>query len=242
MKIVADLHVHTISSGHAYSTAQEILSSAKAKGLQMVAITDHGPSMPGAPHIYHFGNLRVIPEQWEGVQILKGVEANISDFAGSLDLPDNYLRNLDWVLGGFHTYCYPGGTIEQNTQAAINALHHPLLDVLVHPGNPEFPINPVPVLEAAREMGKVVEINNSSLVGSRKGSKPNCLLIAQLVAQRGDQIIIGSDCHWAPDVGRCEEAIQMCLQCGIAPEQIINISWEALSAYLERRRVERHQG
>lgn len=239
MNIIADLHVHTISSGHAYSTVQEIVLSAKEKGLRMVAITDHGPSMPGAPHLYHFGNMRVIPNEWQGVHILKGVEANIIDYEGNLDVPEDYLRKLDWVMGGFHTFCYPGGNLEQNTQAMIKALQNPFLDVLVHPGNPEFPIDPEPVLEAARQVGKVIEVNNSSLLGSRKGSKPNCLLIAKLVAQRGDKIIIGSDCHWAPEVGRCQEAIEMCQQCGVAPEQIINSSWELLTSYLEERRAKR---
>jgi len=47
IKLVADLHVHTISSGHAYSTVAEIIEAAAQKGLEAVALTDHGPAMPG---------------------------------------------------------------------------------------------------------------------------------------------------------------------------------------------------
>ena len=55
MNLIADMHCHTVASGHAYSTVQEIAREASNKGLEMVAITDHGPSMPGGPHCYHLG-------------------------------------------------------------------------------------------------------------------------------------------------------------------------------------------
>jgi len=55
MKLVADLHVHTVSSGHAYSTIEEYAARAKKIGLKGVAITDHGPAMPGAPHSHPLG-------------------------------------------------------------------------------------------------------------------------------------------------------------------------------------------
>ncbi|MHB8170240.1 MAG: phosphatase [Thermincolia bacterium] len=235
MKLVADLHVHTIASGHAYSTIEEILNAAADKGLEIVGISDHGPSMPGGPDLYHFGNLRVLPEEWKGVRLLKGVEANIIDHTGKLDMPNTYLKKLDYALAGIHTICYPGGTREQNTRAMIRAMEHPLIDVIVHPGNPEFPIDPEEVLEATMRLGKVIEINNSSLCGSRRGSEKNCTLIAQLVAQMGARIIIGSDSHFSPDVGRFEEALAMCQEAGVKEEQIINSSLERFWGYLDRR-------
>ena len=56
MKLKIDLHSHTVSSGHAYSTLLENLRAAKEKGLEALAMTDHGPNMPGGPHLYHFYN------------------------------------------------------------------------------------------------------------------------------------------------------------------------------------------
>ena len=50
MKIKADLHTHTLSSGHAYSTIDEMAKGAQKRGLNLIAITDHGPAMPGASH------------------------------------------------------------------------------------------------------------------------------------------------------------------------------------------------
>ncbi|GFP38274.1 putative hydrolase, partial [Candidatus Hakubella thermalkaliphila] len=97
MRILADLHVHTLASGHAYSTIEEIAAAAAAKQLEVVAITDHGPAMPGGPHEYYFGNLWVLPAEVGGVTILRGAEVNILEEHGRLDLPEVLLKQLDIV-------------------------------------------------------------------------------------------------------------------------------------------------
>ena len=83
MDLKIDLHTHTIASGHAYSTLLENLQEAKGKGLKMLAITDHGPQLAGGPQLFYFGNLRVLPREYLGVELLRGVEANILDSNGS---------------------------------------------------------------------------------------------------------------------------------------------------------------
>lgn len=60
-RVVADLHCHTIASTHAYSTVTELAKAASERGLLAIACTDHGPAAPDSPHIWHFGNLDVLP-------------------------------------------------------------------------------------------------------------------------------------------------------------------------------------
>ena len=54
MKILTDLHTHTLASTHAYSTLKENIDMAKQMGLEAIAVTDHGISMEDAPHLWHF--------------------------------------------------------------------------------------------------------------------------------------------------------------------------------------------
>ena len=77
MKIAIDTHSHTIASGHAYCTIRDMASAAAKKGLQGLAITEHAPTMPGTCHPFYFSNLKVIPRQMSGVEMLFGVELNI---------------------------------------------------------------------------------------------------------------------------------------------------------------------
>ena len=103
MRLLADLHTHTIASGHAYSTVTENARAARAHGLELIAICDHGPGVPQGAHPWYFWNLKVIPSVLDGVRILKGCEANVSpDTDNGIDLPDQVLDLLDFVAVGFH--------------------------------------------------------------------------------------------------------------------------------------------
>lgn len=142
MRFEADLHIHTIASGHAFSTVKEVAEAAAVRGLKLVGITDHGLNMPGGPHEYYFCQLLGLPGVIAGVEILRGVEANIIDAVGNLDLPERLLSKLDLVLAGFHESCgYDSGSVEANTRAMIGAIRNPYVHIICHPGNPAFPVD-----------------------------------------------------------------------------------------------------
>ena len=41
MEFTLDLHTHTVASGNAYSTVQEMAKAAADKGLKLLCITEH---------------------------------------------------------------------------------------------------------------------------------------------------------------------------------------------------------
>ncbi len=81
-KYKLDMHIHSVSSGHAYSTITENARYAAQIGMEAIGITDHAPMMPGSCGHIHFLNLKVLPEYIEGVRVYKGIELNITDSAG----------------------------------------------------------------------------------------------------------------------------------------------------------------
>lgn len=235
MRLLVDTHCHTLASGHAYSTVKEIADAAGEKGMKMVAITDHGPSMPGGPHIYHFGNLRVLPEYISGVRILRGVEANMISYDGHLDMPEMYLGRLDIVIAGFHDICLVPGSVEENTRAVIAAMHNPLVDIVAHPGNPQFPINIEKVVDCAIETGTLIEINNSSFGNARKGSSENCNLIAAQAKRKGALLTTGSDSHFCFDVGKFDKVISLFESLGITEELVVTSEPKKLIDFLNKK-------
>jgi len=235
MKLVADLHIHTISSGHAYSTVMENVRAAADRGLEMIAITDHGPAMPGGPHAYHFGNIKILPDELFGVQILKGVEANIIDRRGNLDLNEERLAPLDIVLAGLHNICTPKGSVAENTEMMINAIKNPWVDVIVHPGNPEYLIDADAVVQAAVKYDVAIELNNSSLKLSRVGSKPHCEDILCLCKQYGTKIIVGTDSHFSLAIGDFSAAMELLNKHDIPPSAVLNTSVASIRSHLARR-------
>ena len=61
MKIELDVHTHSLMSGHAYSTIQEMAKEAADKGLRLLGITEHTPGIPGTCELIYFRNLHVVP-------------------------------------------------------------------------------------------------------------------------------------------------------------------------------------
>lgn len=234
-KMVVDTHVHTISSGHAYSTLLENCSEAANKGMKLIAITDHGPAMPGGPHIFHIANQKVYPDFIKGVEVLKGVEANILDYDGKIDIEEKILSKLDIVIASLHDPCIKPGNIEENTRALIGAMKNKYVDIIAHPGNPSFPINTDEVLKAAMEYNVLIEINNSSLGTSRVGSEDNCRRIAEKAAVNGNMIAIGSDAHICFSVGEFDKALGLVINAGIKEENIINTHEDKLKDFLRKR-------
>ena len=236
----ADLHVHSIASGHAFSTIQELSEAAAKRGLKMIALTDHGPSLPGAPHEFYFYRVPDLPKVINGVEVLSGVEANILDPNGTLDVPVKVLGKLDIVLAGFHEDTgYTGTGIEDNTRALIAVLNNPLVDIIVHPGNPKFPIDIDKVVQVARQTEKILEINNSSFSISRLGSSAICQEIIHKAAQNGNYLVINSDAHSSFEVGKTEKALEVVQQAGIESNKILNTSVNLIKEYLRQAKQKR---
>lgn len=234
MKIIADMHTHTTASGHAYSTVNELASAAAAKGLEALAITDHGPALPGGPHLYHFGAMRFIPRQINGVRILLGCEANITDKDGSIDLPDTYLNRLDFIMAGFHEFCgFDSQEVRRTTEAMIKAMHNPRIHAISHPGNPIFPVDYEAIARAAAETGTALEINNSSFTFSRCGSRPNCEKLAREIKRFNAPVIVGSDAHIAQNVGEFSVSLEVIQGAGIDESQVVNSSMARLREFLK---------
>lgn len=77
MKLLFDLHTHTVASGHAFSTLKENIEEAAAKGLKAMGTSDHYSAMPGSAQPIYFTNFKAIKEKILGVRIFTGMEANI---------------------------------------------------------------------------------------------------------------------------------------------------------------------
>ena len=234
MKFVVDTHTHTVASGHAYSTVQEMAREASVNGIDMFAVTDHGPAMKGAPCLYHFGNLRTIPEVLYGVRILKGVEANIVDYNGRVDMPDEYLKRLDFVIASFHDICIEPSSKEVHTNAYLNLMKNPYIDAIGHPGTPQFDVDIEKVVSAAKEYRKFIEINNHSFM-VRTGCDDNCRNFAIECKRQGVKIVCGSDAHISFQVGKFERVERLLEEIGMPEELVMNTKISNFNEFIETK-------
>ncbi|MDO5788335.1 MAG: phosphatase [Fusobacterium sp.] len=241
MRYPIDLHIHTNVNPHAYSTLEENIRSAQEKGMRVIAITNHGPALQDSPHWWSLVNMRVIPEYVGDLRVLKGVETNIIDENGNFDINQRIYDVMDIILCGLHTveaYGDPSDIIK-NTRAVINMIRSQKIDIMVHLGNPQFPLEYELVVQEAVKAGVAIEINNSSLKNSRKGSRPNCKKILELCKKYEAMVSLGTDSHISYDIGEFKEAQLLIEEVGYPVESIINYSMENLDKFLENRRKKR---
>ena len=232
MRLVADLHLHTISSGHAYSTLEEYIARAQELGLEAIGITDHGPIMPGASHQYHFSNMRMIPKVVKGIRVYRGVEANIKNDQGELDYREDIFTELDIVMVAMHPRCgYDDQGEEKNTEVLFKALENPIINIIAHPGNPKYPIKIEETVAKAKEKGVLIELNNSSFF-SRKGSWERCVAFAKEVKRQDWQVILGSDSHISTMLGGFDQVLLLMKEAGLTEKHVVNTSIEKIEQYL----------
>jgi putative hydrolase len=238
MRIAIDTHTHSVASGHAYSTVYELALGARKRRLAGFVLTDHGPAMSASIHPYHFSNLRILPERIRGVRFYSGIEANILNLEGGLDLGDDYLVRLDFAYAGFHELCFPARSEADNTAALVAALANPMVDALSHPGNSNYPVDIRAVVLAAKEYGKAIEVNDSSF-RIRQGSKERCGEFARLCAETRTLVVCGSDAHYWSDVGRVDRALALLEEARLPSELLINATTASFEAFVARRSSEK---
>ena len=236
MKYLSDLHTHSIVSGHAYSTLLENINYCAEKGIKILGTSEHAPTMPGAPHYWYFGNMKVVPRVINGVTILRGCEANILDIDGSLDMTDESSRNLDYMIASFHEPVFKPKSKEENTAAILNVMDkYDKVEILGHLGNPNYELDYEAVVKKAKEKNIMIEINNSSLLGSsRVGSDVNCKKVALLCREIGTKVILTSDSHINTCIGVFNKGIELLEEIQMPKELVMNDP-EKLIAHLKSK-------
>lgn len=233
MNIIADTHCHTIASTHAYSTLSEVVHAASQAGLYAVAITDHGKTMPGAPGKWYFRNLQVVPRCLENVLVLRGIETNIVNYNGDIDLDEDDLEMLDWVVASMHDATMPQEqrSVEQCTQAWLRVAQNPSVHVIAHSGTEKFKYDYEAVIPEFGRQGKLVEINEGTFL-VRKASVSNCATIARICKKYGVPVIVNSDSHFHTSVGKFPQALAMLREIDFPEELVVNSSVERFQKYL----------
>ncbi len=239
MKILIDVHTHTISSGHAYSTINENMQAASEKGLTALAITDHSPGMPGSTHLFHFANLKVIPNELHGVKLLRGVEANIINYEGEIDMPEGILSSLDMVIASLHPPCIEFADEETVTACIEKVMKNPYVNIIGHPGDNRYPMNWERIVKASKETGTLLEVNNASLKpGSfRPGVRENLIMILKYCKQYEVPVVLGSDAHFYTAIGEFKEAIELLEEIDFPENLVLNTNPEKLMTLIGQKRL-----
>ncbi|HVI18029.1 MAG TPA: PHP domain-containing protein, partial [Gaiellales bacterium] len=227
--IRGDLHMHTTASdGHA--SIEEMAETARERGYQYVAITDHSAS-------HGFGNdvspdellrqaERIRGLELDGIQVLVGTETNVL-LDGSVDYEDSILEQLDWVVASLHTSFRVAE--QEQTDRMLRAMEHPLVDVIGHPTGrlierrAPYPIDIDRVIAKAVETGTFLEINANP---DRRDLND---VYAKAAGEAGVTLTIDSDAHWPRTLANMRYGVATARRAWLTADQVANTrSWKQL--------------
>ena len=234
---VMDLHTHTVASGHAYCSLREMAKTAADKGLELLGITEHAPKMPGTCHKFYFNNLKVVPRELYGIQLLLGSEVNILDADGRVDLEEKTLKQMDVVVASLHVPCIKPGSRQENTQSYINAIKNPYINIIGHPDDGRYEVDYEALVQGAKEYGKVLELNNHSMEPdcNRENAVENDTIMLNYCKKYQVPVIMDSDAHFDLLIGEFDLARELLTKLDFPEELVLNRSVESVKKYVNRK-------
>lgn len=221
--IKGDLHIHT-SYSEGQGSLETMTERGDSLGYEYVAITDHSRSQ----RIANGMEIETLKAQWKEidelskrfrVRILKGSEVEILK-DGTLDYPDEILKELDVVLGAVHSgFSAPE---RKMTERIVIALENRYLDILAHPSGrllgkrKAYDVNFEKVFEAAAANKKILEINSQP---SRLDLNDELLLRAK---DFGLKFSISTDSHSVSDLASIRYGLGQARRGWLKKEDIVN--------------------
>lgn len=240
MKIIGDYHTHTIYS-HGAGSIRDNVEAAIDRGLKELVISDHGPG-----HIFYGvrkeklfemkKQIDKLNKEYENIKILLGVEANIMDYDGNIDVDEDILEIIDILLLGFHYgiiprdlksiyYFYILNPLSKilplgrkrirklSTDAMIKAIESYPVDIITHPGSKAK-------LDIAR-LGRAAYENKTALEINSSHSQLSVENIKEAMETQVD-LIINSDAHEPGRVGDFQKGIERALKARLPISRIKN--------------------
>ncbi len=236
--IRGNLHCHTTDSDGRYSI-EEMAEAARERGYEYLAITEHSQRIAMVRGLdtkrlrQQMRRIDKLNEKLKGIRLLKSCEVDILE-DGSLDLPDDVLKELDVVVCSIHSKL--NLPAEKQTGRIIRAMDNPHFNILAHPTGrligrrapSEFDIERV--LKAARERGCMIEIN----------AQPDRLDLPDIHCKTGKEIgvkfAISTDAHRISDLGLMRFGVSQARRGWLEPQDVVNTrSWPELQELLKRR-------
>jgi DNA polymerase (family 10) len=214
-----ELHCHSTWSADGKSTIDEMARAAKARRYRYVVITDHSHYLRDGRLQAQWEEIAAVDERMRPFRVLRGIEANIRA-DGTLDVRDEDLEELDWVVASLHT-----SFDRSPTERVLAAIEHPHVDCIGHLTGRRLsrpqraqgaPIDVERVVGAAAATGTALEIN----------SQPDRLDLrdvhARLAGEAGVLVPVTTDAHSTSALGYAELGVAQARRAWLTKEHVLN--------------------
>jgi len=236
--IRGDLQMHsTWSDGE--NSIREMAEACRARGYEYLSLTDHSQAVTVAGGLTpdrvrsQWGEIDALRHEMVGIRVFRSLEVDILK-DGSLDMPDEILKELDLVLISVHSFMNMGKV--EMTDRVIRGMQHPEVDILAHPTGrilnrrEPFPLDVEAVLQAAAELDVAVELNaHPERLDLHDGH-------VRRAKELGVKVAINTDAHSVRDLELIRYGVDQANRGWLEKTDVLNtLSLEGFQAWVDRR-------
>jgi len=235
--IKGDLQSHTTESD-GKNTLEEMAYAAFERGYRYLGITDHSKKVTVAHGLdekrlaKQIEEIEKLNQRIKGILILKSIEVDILE-DGSLDLPNEILKELDIVVCSIH-YNFKLSRDKQ-TERMLKAMENPYAHIIGHPtgriigAREPYDVDLERVMKGAKQTGCHLEIN----------AQPDRLDLADIYIKQardmGLKFAISTDAHATTHLDFMHFGVAQARRGWLEPEDVLNTrSWDDLKKLLRR--------
>ena len=228
-----DFHCHTHFSRCGVHSLIEVLTEAKRLGMQGLAITDHGSALNSTTPPTYFDRLF---DPVPGIRMIKGIECNIIDNKGVIDLPAYVIKYLDIILLGIHPNVPANPDQNYNTEMLLTALQkNRAVDIITHPNDNAYLVDFNLIAKYAAQNGMAIELNNSKTALQRIDDTTTRALVAACKKAQC-RIAVNSDAHGLQEIGQDSAVLPFLAEVNYPKELIVNHSADSAFAFVAERK------
>jgi DNA polymerase (family 10) len=224
-----EMHAHSTWSADGKATIEEMARAAKARGYSYLCLTDHSHYLREGRLEAQWAEIEEVNGRFGRFRVLRGIEANIRA-DGSLDVEDEVLAELDWVIASLHT-----SFDRSPTERILGAIDNSHVDCIGHLTGrrilkrPGAEVDVEQIVERAVETGTALEIN----------SQPDRLDLrdvhARLAGEAGVLVPVTTDAHSTAALSYAQLGVGQARRAWLTKEQVLNTrTWAQISKLRKR--------
>jgi DNA polymerase (family 10) len=218
------LHCHSDWSADGKASIEEMALAARARGYRFLCLTDHSHYLREGRMEAQRKEIAAVNERVKRFRVYRGVEVNVRA-DGTLDVADDVLAELDWVVASLHT-----SFDRSPTERILEAVDNPHVDCIGHLTGrrllqrPGAPVDVERVVERAAETGTALEINSQANRLDLRDTH------ARLAGEAGVLVPVTTDAHSIEALGYAELGIAQARRAWLTKEQVLNTRpWSAIA-------------
>ena len=215
-ELVGELHCHSTWSSDGKSSIEEMAHAARALGYRFLALTDHSHYLREGRMEAQWKEIEEVNARVKPFKVLRGVEANIRA-DGSVDVPDELLAELDWVVASLHA-----AFDRSPTERLLAAIDHPHVDCIGHLTGRKLNKRAGSDVDVEKVVARAVETGTALEINSQPDRLDMRDVHARLAGEAGVLVPVTTDAHSVKALGYRELGIAQARRAWLTKEQVLN--------------------